>query len=83
MFHFPIHHFFKYPTELIAFFNHAETGSMKVLSLILLERGEIVLYNVIHITVDLEVLRFLGAKIRSIVWNSAMYKSALVTVTCL
>jgi hypothetical protein len=53
---------FFYPTEL--FFNHAEMGSMKVSSLILLERGEIVLYNDIRITVDLEVLRFLGAKIR-------------------
>ena len=36
---------------------------MKVLSLILLERGEIVLYNGTDITLDLE-LRFLGAKIR-------------------
>ena len=62
-FRFPTRHFFKDPTELIAFFNHAETGSMKVSSLILLERGEIVLYNDIHITVDLEVMWFLGAKI--------------------
>jgi hypothetical protein len=37
-------------------------GIMKVLSLILLERGEIVLYN--GIDIDLEVLRFLGDKIR-------------------
>jgi hypothetical protein len=44
-------------------------GIMKVPSLILLERGEIVLYNGIDIAVDLEVLRFLGAKI-----TSAMYK---------
>jgi hypothetical protein len=35
---------------------------------------EIVLYNGIDITVDLEVLRFLGAKIRSIVLTSVMYK---------
>jgi hypothetical protein len=32
--------------------------------LIFLERGEIVLYICIDITVDLDVLRFLGAKIR-------------------
>ena len=50
---------------------------MKVSSLILLEKGEIVLYNGNHLTVELEVLRFWGAKIRSIVRYSAMYKSAL------
>ena len=33
------------------------------------------LYNGIDITVDLEVLRFWGAKIRSIVRTKAMYKS--------
>ena len=38
------------------------------------------LYNGIDITVDLEVLRFLGAKIRSIVQTSTMYKSELVTM---
>jgi hypothetical protein len=32
------------------------------MQLIQLERGDIVLYNGIHITVDLEVLRFGGAK---------------------
>ena len=40
--------------------NHVEMGIMKVSSLILLERGEIVLYNGIHITVDLAVVCFLG-----------------------
>ena len=55
--------------------NHAEMGIMTVSSLILLERGEIVLYIGIDITVDLEILRFLGAKIRSIVRAKAMYKS--------
>lgn len=57
---FPTRHLKKAQMELIAFLNHAETGRMKVSSLILLERGEIVLYNGIDITVDLEVLRFLG-----------------------
>jgi hypothetical protein len=33
----------------------------------MLERGEIVLYNGIDITIDLEVLRFWSAKIRAIV----------------
>jgi hypothetical protein len=60
---------------------HAEKGTMKASSLILLERGEIVLYNGIHITVDLEMLCFLGDKIRSIERTSAMYKSELVHVT--
>ena len=46
------------PAELIVFFNHAETGSIKVSSFILMERGEIVLYNGIHITVDLDVFQF-------------------------
>ena len=55
--------------------NHAETGSVEVSSWILLERGEAVLYNGIDITVDLEVLRFLAANIRSIVRTKAMYKS--------
>jgi hypothetical protein len=48
--------------------------------MILQERGEIVLYNGIHIIVHLEVLRFLGAKTRSIVHYSAMYKSALANI---
>ena len=39
------------------------------------------LYNGIDITVDLEVLRFWGAKISSIVRTSAMYKSELVHVS--
>ena len=55
--------------------NYAETGSVEVISLILLERGENVLYNGIDITVDLKVLRFWGTKIRSIVRTKAMYKS--------
>ena len=62
-FHYHAAAFTSPPTILkssIAFFNHAETGSMMVSSLILLERGEIVLYNGIDITVDLEVLHFLG-----------------------
>ena len=50
---------------------------MKVSSWILLESGEIVLYSGIHITVDLELFIFWGAKIRSIVRYSAMYKRAL------
>ena len=58
----PTRHLKKDPTELIAFLNHAAMGIMKVSSLILLERGEIVLYNVIDITVDLEVLCFFGCQ---------------------
>ena len=54
--------------------NYAETGSVEVMSLILLKRGEIVLYNGIDVTVYLEVLRVWGAKIRSIVRSKAMYK---------
>ena len=54
---------------------------MKDSSLILLKRGEIVLYSGIDITVDLEDSRFLGAKIRSIVRTKAMYKSECVYVT--
>jgi hypothetical protein len=50
----------KDPKELFAFLSHAETGSMVVMSLIVLERGEIVFYNGIDITVDLEVLHFWG-----------------------
>ena len=42
---------------------------MKGSSLVLLERGEIVLYNGIDITVDLEVFCFLNSKIKSIVQN--------------
>jgi hypothetical protein len=34
-----------------------------------------VLYNGIDVTVNLEVLRFLGAKIRAIEQTKAMYKS--------
>ena len=49
------------------------------MSFILLERGEIVLYNGIDITVDLEVLRFWGAKIRAIVRPKAMYEFTLAT----
>ena len=48
---------------------------MKVSSFILLERGEIVLYNGIDITVDLDDYVFWGAKMRSIVWTRAMCKS--------
>ena len=44
----------------------------------MLERGEIVLYNGIDITVDLEVLRFWGAKIRAIVRTKAIYEFTLV-----
>jgi hypothetical protein len=40
----------------------------------MLERGEIVLYNGVDITVDLEVLRFWGAKIWVIVRTKAMYE---------
>jgi hypothetical protein len=40
----------------------------------MLERGEIVLYNGIDITVDLEIFFFWGAKIRAIVWTKAMYE---------
>ena len=61
--------------------SHAETGSVMVSSWILLERGKIVLYNGIDITVYLEVLRFWGAKIRSNVQTKAMYKRELVYVT--
>ena len=43
----------------------------------LLERGEIVLYNGIDITVDLEVLPFWGAKIRANGRTKAMYKFTL------
>ena len=48
------------------------------MKLILLERGEIVLYNGIDITVDLEVLRFGGTKIRAIVRTNAMYEFTLI-----
>ena len=47
--------------------------------MILLESGEIVLYNGIDITVDLEALRFWGAKIRAIVQTKAMYEFTLLT----
>lgn len=43
----------------------------------MLERGEIVLYNGIDITVDLELLRFGGDKIRAIVRTKAMYEFTL------
>ena len=42
--------------------------------MILLESGEIVLYNDIDITVDLEVLHFWGAKLMAIVRTKAMYE---------
>jgi hypothetical protein len=47
------------------------------MSLILLEKGEIVLYNGIDITVALEVLCFWGVKIRAIVRTKAMYEFTL------
>jgi hypothetical protein len=48
--------------------------------LIMLERGEIMLYNGIDITVDLEVLRFGGTKIREMVRTKAMYVFTLASL---